>query len=135
MARFNEKTRTCKNCGSSWISREEKETDVHFAITFIEHAIDDTFDRAIIISADGDYVPAIRRIRNRFPEKEIFVGIPPGRHGKAREIGLAANSRIEITAGRIARHLFPPVVLNPDGSEAARRPSQYDPPADWQPPL
>lgn len=59
IARFNKKDQSCKKCNSTWIQHEEKETDVHFALTFLEDAIDDVFDRAIIISADSDYVPAV----------------------------------------------------------------------------
>ena len=101
----------------------------------MEHALDDAFDRAIIISADGDYIPAIRRVRQRLPAKEIFVAVPPGRHAKAREIVKAANSAIEITSGRLARNLFPIVVLNAAGAEVARRPAAYAPPEGWHPPV
>lgn len=44
IARFNEKTANCKACGASWKTHEEKETDVHFSMTFLEDAIDDIFD-------------------------------------------------------------------------------------------
>lgn len=73
MARFSEKTARCRACGSTWKAHEEKETDVHFSLTFLEDAIDDVFDRAIIISADSDHVPAVRRVRSRFPGKQVFV--------------------------------------------------------------
>lgn len=119
MARFNERQVRCRSCGAQWTSREEKETDVHFALTFLEDAMDDTFHRAIIISADSDYVPAVRKVRNRFPAKEIFLAIPPGRFNKARAMIAACNSKIEITRGRIESNLLGPV----------GRPPEYDPPA------
>jgi hypothetical protein len=49
MARFSEKNAHCKKCGAAWKTHEEKETDVHFSLTFLEDAIDDIFDRAIIV--------------------------------------------------------------------------------------
>lgn len=134
MARFSDRPESCRGCGRSWTSREEKETDVHFAITFVEDAMDNAFDRAIIVSADGDYIPAIRRVRARFPGKQIFIAIPPGRHAKAREISKAANSFIEIKNGRLARCLLPQSVLDAKGAEVARRPTDYDPPPGWAPP-
>jgi uncharacterized LabA/DUF88 family protein len=124
MARFNERTMRCRGCKAEWISREEKETDVHFALTFLEDAIDDVFHRAIVISADSDYVPAVRKIRGRYPAKEIFLATPPERHAKARELIRACNSASPVTPGRLAKHLFGP----------ERRPINYDPPRGWTPP-
>lgn len=58
MARFSEQKARCVKCGATWKRHEEKETDVHFSLTFLEDAIDDVFDRAIVISADGDHIRA-----------------------------------------------------------------------------
>jgi uncharacterized LabA/DUF88 family protein len=124
MARFNERTMRCRGCKAEWVSREEKETDVHFALTFLEDAIDDVFHRAIIISADSDYVPAVRKIRARYPSKEIFLATPPERHGRARELIRVCNSASPVTQGRLAKTLFGP----------ERRPARYDPPPGWEPP-
>lgn len=59
MARFSEQSAKCKNCGAKSENHEEKETDVHFSLTFLEDAMDDVFDLAIIIGADSDHVPAV----------------------------------------------------------------------------
>jgi uncharacterized LabA/DUF88 family protein len=129
MARFNEQTAKCMKCGHKWKRHEEKETDVHFSLSLLEDAIDGVFDRAIIISGDGDHIPAIRRVRTRFPGKQMFIAVPPGRHGSARGILSASNSGIEITRGRIGKHLFPATIRGPDGTILATRPASYDPPA------
>jgi uncharacterized LabA/DUF88 family protein len=115
MARFSEKNAHCKKCGAAWKTHEEKETDVHFSLTFLEDAIDDIFDRAIIVSADSDHVPAVRRVRARYAGKQVFVATPPGRHGKARELVNACNSGMPITTGRIAKCLFHKLVTTKDG--------------------
>ena len=128
IARFNEKTATCRSCGSSWKQHEEKETDVHLSLTFLEDAIDDVFDRALLISADGDHVPAVRRIRNRIPGKQIFLATPPRRYSRARELLSVCHSGIEIRPGRIATCLFPQQVFDASGTLAASRPPAYDPP-------
>jgi len=128
MARFSEKTERCKRCGAVWKRHEEKETDVHFSLTFLEDAIDDVFDRAIIISADSDHVPAARRVRQRFPAKEVFVATPPGRHRNARELLKVCTGGTPITAGRIARCLLPEELREPGGALAASRPPAYRPP-------
>src|ERR1700742_3510844 len=97
MARFSEKSAQCRACGAKWKQHEEKETDVHFSLTFLEDAIDNVFDRAIIISADSDHVPAVRRVRTRLPAKQIFAATPPGRHRHAREMLRVCNSGTNIT--------------------------------------
>ena len=128
MARFSEQTAKCKSCGATWKRHEEKETDVHFSLTLLENAMDNDFDRAIIISADSDHVPAVRRVRARFPGKELFAATPPGRHGKAREMLNACNSGTNITAGRIAKYLLPEFVKDDKGALIASRPPSYAPP-------
>lgn len=128
MARFSEKIGHCRSCGSSWKAHEEKETDVHFSLTFLEDAMDDRFDRAIIISADSDHVPAVRRVRARFPAKQVFVATPPNRHSHARELLKVCHSGTPITPGRLAKCLFAEHVRDPQGALVATRPKSYDPP-------
>jgi hypothetical protein len=134
MARFSEQTARCNKCGATWKRHEEKETDVHFSLTFLEDAIDDIFDRAIVISADGDHIPAIRKIKTRLPRKQLFAATPPGRHKSARGILAVCHSGMEITAGRVARHLFPQTIVDAAGQTVTTRPANYDPPPGWTPP-
>ena len=113
MAHFKEKNVTCRSCGSKWITREEKETDVRLALKISEHAVNDAFDRAIIISADSDLVPIVQTIKAHFPHKQVFIAAPPGRYRVARDLIAATGSSMEITPGRIARHLFPANTMPP----------------------
>jgi hypothetical protein len=129
-----EQTANCRACGAQWKRHEEKETDVHFSLTFLEDAIDDVFDRAIIISADSDHIPAVRRVRVRLPKKQIFAATPPGRHGTARGLLDVCHSGTNITRGRIAKRLFPQIVTDRKGNVVVRRPAKYDPPPGWAPP-
>jgi hypothetical protein len=128
MARFSEQTARCHECGATWKRPEEKETDVHFSLKFLEDAFDNGFDRAIIISADSDHCPAVRCVRRRFPGKQVFAATPPGRHQKAREMLNACHSGTPITAGRLARCLLPAVVPDALGVVIATRPPSYTPP-------
>lgn len=128
MARFSEKRAECRACGARWKRHEEKETDVHFSLTFLEDAIDDVFDRAIIISADGDVVPAVRAVRRRLPGKQVFVATPPDRHANARELVKSCNSSTPVTQGRLAKCLLPERIRNEGGAVIATRPTEYDPP-------
>jgi uncharacterized LabA/DUF88 family protein len=128
MARFNQRQVSCKSCGVSWIKHEEKETDVHVSLSLLEDAFDNIFDRAIIISADSDHAPAIRRVSVRFPEKQLFLATPPGRHHAARELLKLCGSNTPVTKGRLARCLLPDQISDEDGNTVAQRPIEYAPP-------
>jgi hypothetical protein len=99
---FKRKPRRCNECGARWIAHEEKETDVHIAARVVVDACEDRFDRAILITADSDLVPAITIVKARFPRKEIFVAAPPKRMSAARGL----QPRLEITQGDWRKHCF-----------------------------
>jgi hypothetical protein len=123
MGKFKAKPRRCGICGAKWVGHEEKETDVHIAVQLVADALTDRFDRAIIISADSDLAPAIRLVKQSTPIKEIFVAAPPGRFATARDL----QPRLEITPGRVLKHLFPGKVLGKAGILVVERPTEYDP--------
>jgi uncharacterized LabA/DUF88 family protein len=128
LARFSEQNASCKKCGATWKRHEEKETDVHFSMQLLEDAMDDVFDRAIIISADSDHSPPVRRVRTRFPAKQVFLATPPNRHSNARELMKLCNSGTPITAGRSEKCLLPQTLCDASGAVIASRPQCYDPP-------
>jgi uncharacterized LabA/DUF88 family protein len=118
---FKRKPRRCNECGARWIAHEEKETDVHIAARVVVDACEDRFDRAILITADSDLVPAITIVKARFPRKEIFVAAPPKRMSAAR----GQQPRLEITQGRLAKALLPETATGPKGQLLFKRPETY----------
>ena len=124
LGKFKEKDRSCRSCGSVWKGHEEKESDVNIAIHLLKDAMEDRFDRAILITADSDLCPAINMVRALQKRLQVFVATPPGMYGRARDL----NPGMEITKGRLAASLFPEIVLDSEGREVARRPSNYAPP-------
>lgn len=78
--RFKDKTLKCHKCLATYKSHEEKQTDVNIAVQIVADAAADKFDRAIIISADTDLIPAITTVHKLTPEKEIGVLFPIGRN-------------------------------------------------------
>ena len=129
IARFKDKLMRCPQ-GHTWTAHEEKETDVHFALSVLEDAFDDKFDAAVLVTADSDYVPVIKKVRARWPKKKIVVAAPPGRLGRARDLADQANGRFEITLGKLRANLLPATVLAPDGTVIVTRPTSYQPPAE-----
>jgi uncharacterized LabA/DUF88 family protein len=121
---FKEKHRKCRNCQASWMAHEEKETDVAIAAALVADAFRDRFKRALIISADSDLVPAIKCVRDHFPEKSVNVIAPPGRWGHARDL----KPLLEIAPGRIGKCLLPETASDKSGATIFRRPMSYAPP-------
>ncbi len=130
MGSFKEKDRECFGCGDKWTAHEEKQTDVNIALHLVTKATDDEFDRAILVSADSDLVPAIEMMRVRAPRKSIRIVIPVGGYPCAELARAAGGTRACVPMGRvlIERHLLPASVNDPHGQCVAVRPSRYDPP-------
>src|SRR3989344_6239632 len=42
-----------------------KEDDINMAVDLVENAYEDNFDIAVLVSGDGDFVPAVRSVKKR----------------------------------------------------------------------
>lgn len=84
-------------CGKSFDRHEEKESDVNLAIGLVSAACNDEFDIAIVITADSDLCPPIKYVRNKFPDKQVWILIPPKRRSRANDLKAIANREFEIT--------------------------------------
>ena len=72
----------CKDCrqkrpDEKILKHEEKHTDVNVAITLLEKAMTNSFDRAYLLSEDNDYVPVVKRVKELYPQKRIIICPPP----------------------------------------------------------
>ena len=76
LGHFKEKQIKCKKCKSTWITHEEKQSDVNIAAYLIHHAHLDMFDKALIISADSDLCHAIQLVIDTHKGKEINISSP-----------------------------------------------------------
>jgi uncharacterized LabA/DUF88 family protein len=130
LGRFKEKDRSCWSCQKSWKDHEEKETDVNIALYLLRDAFDDQYDRALIVSGDSDLTPAVRMVRDRFPEKEIRIIAPVGRPYSMELVGAAGGRSQGVKMARIhlERSLLPREVLDENGVLVSTRPPKYDPP-------
>ena len=66
-----------KRANEKILKHEEKHTDVNIAITMLEKAMTNAFDRIYLLSADNDYVPVVKRVKELYPEKEVIICPPP----------------------------------------------------------
>ena len=77
---FRFRKKRFRGCRKIHKYHEEKRTDVNIAVTLLGTALDDKWDKALIISGDMDLVPAIQAVKTRRPKAGIVVATPPGRH-------------------------------------------------------
>jgi uncharacterized LabA/DUF88 family protein len=87
----------------------------------IADAYEDRFDRAILVSGDGDLMRPLKMIRERFPQKDIVVVFPPDRFNK--KLRDSAHACLSITQTELRRSLFPETVFNAQGFPIKRPPS------------
>lgn len=127
MGHFKKKHSNCKACGATWDSHEEKETDVNFGIHLVDKAHKNEFDKALILTADTDLVPAIKLVRTTFPEKIVDAVIPELRFQNALELRTVCTNAKRIKEHHIERNLFPAQILDADGNVLTVRPEPYKP--------
>ncbi len=120
--RFQEKSRQCRGCGSVWKVFEEKETDVNIAIALLADAVRDSFDMAVVVSADSDLCPAVRETKALFPEKRIVAAFPPSRH--SAELKRVVDGFMFIGDDKIRRAQLPHEVATRAGI-ILRRPKHW----------
>jgi len=128
LSKFKKKQRRCALCQRYYRGHEEKETDVSIGVHLLDLAHRDEYDRALLVSGDSDLCPAVKLVRERYPEKEIVVLTPPGRRttkGLADATGIRATRMKSL---HVERSLLPETVFDADGNAVAVRPAKYDPP-------
>ena len=134
MGNFKEKDRHCRRCGASWKAHEEKETDVNIAIHLLREAHRDSFDRALVLTADSDLSPALRLFRQEFPGKGLMLITPAGRFSRNLTNAVGGKKHCgRIREFHIERSLLPRELADSSGSVVAVRPVEYDPPSGIRP--
>lgn len=121
IGRFKAKTVRCHACRTSYVTHEEKETDVNIGAHMMADLLTGRLDRAMIVSADTDLNAAVLLARSEAPGKLVDLVAPPGRKGRN------SAALFEITKGKVRKSLLPERIVLTDGRIIVR-PSKYDPP-------
>jgi uncharacterized LabA/DUF88 family protein len=111
----------------AWVGHEEKETDVNIALHLLDCGYRDTFDHALLISRDSDLSPAVRMLRERFPEKRLTVVAPP-LAGHSKAMLRWATGKTKIRTEHLEQSLLTAEVRDASGALIATRPREYQPP-------
>ena len=113
---------TCRNCDHTYTTHHEKMTDVNIAVELLTDAFQDNFDVALLISADGDLVGPVKRVKQLFPHKRVIVVFPPKRHSNA--LKNASHVCLHLDRVVLARSVLPDEVVKANGF-VLRRPSKW----------
>ncbi|MCZ6653815.1 MAG: NYN domain-containing protein [Planctomycetota bacterium] len=108
---------------TTWLSHEEKMTDVNRATEMLTGAFENRFDTAVLVSADSDLVVPIEAVRRLFPAKRLVVALLPAR--AYVELRKVASAWLTIGRRTIRKSQFPDRVIKSDGFVLER-------PADWR---
>ncbi len=70
-----------------------KEDDIHMAVDMVENACENNFDVAILVSGDGDFVPAVKAVRrhDKVVENLYF------KNSSSRNLKQDCNKSLELT--------------------------------------
>lgn len=105
ISEFKRKSRKCKVCNKIYNAYEEKQTDVQIAINLFKESINDSYDKAMIVTGDSDLIPAIETVKEKFPMKEIKVLFPPLR--VSISLKQVADSYAKIRPSHLIASQFP----------------------------
>jgi uncharacterized LabA/DUF88 family protein len=119
--RFQEKSMRCRRCGGSWVTYEEKESDVALAVSLVADGVRGLFDSALIVSADSDMVPAIRELRAARRAVRVVGALPPNRNSS--DLRAHCDASFRIGTAKIRQAQLPETVM--DGPYAITRPAYW----------
>jgi len=121
LGRFQQKSKRCLSCGSSWFEYEEKESDVALGAALVADGAMELFDTAMIVSADSDMASAIRELKSLRPAARVIAAFPPNRNSS--ELKRACDAFIRIGAAKIRQAQLPETV--PAGDHSIARPDHW----------
>jgi uncharacterized LabA/DUF88 family protein len=119
--RFMDKKVKCHKCGRLYKTHEEKRTDVNIALKVLGDAIDDLYDKALILSADSDLIPAFQAIHKYAPGKKVGVMFPIGRNNN--DLKREADFRIKMPQRLLEASQFPEKIKI--GNNLIQRPDSW----------
>jgi uncharacterized LabA/DUF88 family protein len=129
LGKFKKKWPRCNKCHKKYLSHEEKLTDVNIALQVVHDAVLDVYDRALIITADSDLIPAIDMVHTLSPGKDVGVMLPIGRN--SYDLKGKADFHQKMTQNMLRKSLFPDIIHA--GNDVITKPDTWPAPPDLPP--
>ena len=111
------------SCPSTYLSYEEKETDVALGVAMAEDAALGKADVTLLLSADSDLRPAVAAVKRLSPARPVYVGLPPSRFLRQMRFPGAGTFHVREAALRASQ--LPPVVTDPSTGRSYARPAKW----------
>lgn len=113
--RFRPVWRQCRgSCKETFKTYEEKRTDVNIAVTMVRLALEDKYNKGIVISADSDLIPAVEAIKDARPSTTLMAVAPVGRPAQA--LFNATHYKKHMKESHLRRSLLPQTIALPSGA-------------------
>lgn len=122
LSRFKKKRFRCEHCGANLKRHEEKETDVALGSKLLELFVNDSCDRAVIVTGDTDVAPAVRTAKRLFPLKTVSFAFPYDR--KNDELAQLVETSFHISKDAYTRHQLPDPYMTKSGNSVSK-PSKW----------
>jgi uncharacterized LabA/DUF88 family protein len=107
LGEFHRLVKICPHCKNRAISHSEKQTDVNISISLIVGAYENSYDKVLLFSADSDLIPAIRLVKEKFPDKEIkLVSTIAFLRPVHATMGRLCDGQIRLTPELISPHII-----------------------------
>lgn len=74
--------------------RKTKAVDISLATDMLSHAFNDSFDTAMLVAGDGDYVPLVNQVKRA--GKRVYVTFFPDGFGINKELVLASDMYLNL---------------------------------------
>ncbi|MFF2026701.1 NYN domain-containing protein [Streptomyces sp. NPDC058171] len=121
--RYQAKRKTCRQCGGSWTHYEEKETDVNIAVSLVADVATKAATSAVIISADSDLAPAVRKAKSLAPGTHIMAAFPPKRF--SNELKTLMPASFPIGRAKFAGTQLPDQITDPVTGHVLALPAKW----------
>jgi uncharacterized LabA/DUF88 family protein len=109
---------TCTKCGQIEQIPTEKMTDVNIATHLLVDAFNNSFDVALLISADTDLTGPVEQILKLFPKKRVILALPPNR--TSFQLQEASSAYFRIGRVNFAKSQFAEFVISKNGYQLMR---------------
>lgn len=112
---YHSKTIECYHCNHSWVTQNEKMTDVNLATHLLMDAHLDAYDVAFLVSGDSDFAPCVEAVDETYEEKSVVMLFPPNRENDS--LSDEARSSQLISKEKLIECQFPLQLIGKDGVE------------------
>lgn len=88
---FDSPDKYCHREGRFCPIREEKQTDVGLAVEVLGDCLSGRTERAVLVTADSDHIPLVRKIKALRPKFVVYLVAPPSGFPKPASLAIFAT--------------------------------------------